>query len=135
MNDVISWLLSSLEPSIAKSVQWHKIAKDIWDELQERYGCSSSAQLYCLQEELSQLTQDSTMSIADFYTKFKTIRDEIDHLNPLPTCTCEECSCTLTQKFYKIQQHQGLTQFLMTLDPKYTQVHSTILMMPELPTI
>lgn len=70
---VIGWLLSSFEPNIAKSVQCHKTAKDIWDELQEQYGRSSSAQLYCLQEELTQLTQDSTMSIAEFYTKFKTI--------------------------------------------------------------
>lgn len=136
VNDVvISWLLSSLEPSIAKSVQWHRTAKEIWDELQERYGCSSNAQLYSLQEELGQLTHDPDMSIVDFYTKFKTIWDELDHLNPLPICSCDECSCKITQQFYKLQQNQRLTHFLMKLDPKYSHIRSTILMMPELPTI
>lgn len=98
-NDVvIGCLLSSLEPSIAESVQWHKTAKEIWDELHERYGRSSNAQLYSLQEELGKLTQDPDETIADFYTKFKTIWDELDHLNPLPSCSCDECSCNLTQK-------------------------------------
>lgn len=93
VNDfVIGWLLSSLEPNITKSLQWHKTAKDILDELQQRYGRCSSTQLYSLQEELGHPTQDSTITIAEFYTKFKTIWDEIDHLNPLPTCSCE-CSC------------------------------------------
>ena len=61
--------------------------------------------------------------------------NELDHLNPLPSCSNDECSCNLTQKFYKLQQNQRLTQFLMKLDSKYTQMRSTILMMPELLTI
>ena len=102
-NVIIGWFLSSLEPNITKSVQWHKTAKEIWDELHERYGRSSNAQLYSLQEELSQLTHDPDMSIAEFYTKIKSLWDELDHLNPLPSCSCDECSYNLTQKFYKLQ--------------------------------
>ena len=93
----------------------------VWDELHERYGRSSNAQLYSLQEELGQLYQDSDESIAEFYTKFKTIWDKLDHLNLLPTCSCDEYSCNLTHKFYKNQQNQRLTQLLMKLDSKNTK--------------
>ena len=70
-----------------------------------------------------------------FFTKFKTIWDEIDHLNPLPTCSCDDCSCNPTQQLYKFQKNERLTHFLMKLDSKYTQVRTTILMILELPTI
>lgn len=45
-NPVISWILASLQPSIASSVLYFKTAKDILIDLEERFSQSSGPQLY-----------------------------------------------------------------------------------------
>lgn len=47
-NIVIGWILSALNPIIAKSVIWFKTEREIWVELEERYGQSSTAELFAL---------------------------------------------------------------------------------------
>lgn len=75
------------------------------------------------------------MSIADYFTRVKSLWDEINHLDPVPMCSCNTCSCGLVKKFLKSQQDQKLIQFLMRLDDQYSQARTNILMMSELPTI
>ena len=72
-NVIIGWIIAILENSIAKSFLSYKTAKEIWDELQERYGQSSNAQRFSLQEELNNLVQTPGMSIYDFFTRIKTL--------------------------------------------------------------
>lgn len=45
---VISWMLASLETSIAKSVLYLKTAREIWLDLEERFCQSSGPQLYTI---------------------------------------------------------------------------------------
>ena len=48
------------------------------NDLEERFGKSSSAQLYSLQEDLANLNQTSSMSIANHFTREKSLWDEIN---------------------------------------------------------
>lgn len=75
------------------------------------------------------------MNITEYYTKVKSVWDEIDSLNPLPTCVCNGCTCTLTKKVLKLQQDQHLMSFLMKVDDQYGPVKTNILMLPELPNV
>ena len=52
-NVVMGWLLSVIDEKIANTLQWLKTAKDIWDELEERYGQTSCAQLFSIQQRTS----------------------------------------------------------------------------------
>lgn len=54
-NVVMGWIISVLEDSIANSILSYKTSKDIWNELNERYGQSSNAQMFSLQEEMNAL--------------------------------------------------------------------------------
>ena len=65
----------------------------------------------------------------------KSLCDEIDHLSPLPTCSCNGCVCGLTKQYLKLQRDQHMLNFLMKLDNHFNQVHTNILMMDQLPTI
>lgn len=47
---VLSWLLNSLSKEIADSVIYSKTAKDLWKELDNRFGRSNGAQLLSLAE-------------------------------------------------------------------------------------
>lgn len=77
-NVVMGWIIAVLEDSIAKSVLSYKTAKEIWYELGERYGQSTNTQLFSMQEELNNLVQTPNMSIAEFFTKMKTLWGELD---------------------------------------------------------
>lgn len=69
------------------------------------------------------------MSVAEYFTRVKSLWDEIDDLRPLPTCTCT------TNNFLKIQQDQRVMAFLMKLDPQFHQVRSNLLMSKDLPDV
>ncbi|CAO2841301.1 unnamed protein product [Amaranthus hypochondriacus] len=92
-------------------------------------------QLYSLQEELSNISHQPNQHNADYFTKMKTIWDEIDHLNPLPTCTCIGWKCSLSKKIIKLQQEQRTMIFIMHDNDDFRQVCTNILMMEPLPTV
>lgn len=96
-NMVTGWIIASLERHIAKSIMYFKIASDIWNDLEARFGNPSSSQLYRLQEQLINVFQEPNMSVAEYFTRVKSLWDEIDDLRPLPDCTCN--SSANFQKF------------------------------------
>ncbi|XP_019236265.1 PREDICTED: uncharacterized protein LOC109216556 [Nicotiana attenuata] len=130
---VISWLLNSLSKAIAESVLYTKTAKEILDELEERFGQSSGPQLYHLQKEISESTQGN-LDIAGYYTKLKKLWDELDSLDVCQHCTCD-CSCGGKLKNYKSQQDSRLIQFLMGLNDTYAAARSNLLLLSLLPSL
>lgn len=134
-NMVLGWLIASLDRVVAKSVLYNKYTSEIWSDLEERFGVSTSAQIYSLHEELSNVSQEANMSITEYFTKVKSIWDKLDNLSPLPTCVYNGCSCGLTKKVLKLQQDQRLMSFLMKVDEQYGPVKTNILMLPELPHV
>ncbi|XP_021760231.1 uncharacterized protein LOC110725064 [Chenopodium quinoa] len=106
-NMIISYILISLDNTLAKSVIFFSTTSEIWKDLEDRYSVVSGPQIYSLQQTLSQLEQGSD-SIAVFFTKIKGIWDQVSATNPIPTCNCTRCICNLTQKFLKFQQDERL---------------------------
>lgn len=124
---VISWLLFNLDENIARSVLFLKTARAIWRDLEERFGYASMPQISSLEQKLADLHQEQ-LSVSEFYTKLKTIWDSLNAY-PLPTCTCEKCSCKITGRIQKMQQEQRVLQFFMKLNDNFSAVRGNILMM------
>ena len=105
----------TLDESISQSVFYHKLAQEIWAELEERYGFSSSTHLYSVQEKLFSLKHTEGMTVVEFSTQVKTIWDEMDNLISIPICNC--CSkCEINKEVIKIQTNQRILHFLMKID-------------------
>lgn len=68
------WLLFSLEKQIAKSVWYYKKARDIWHDLEERYGQASGTQLFSLQQQISEM-QQGKMFVSSFFSAIKALWD------------------------------------------------------------
>ncbi|CAO2825065.1 unnamed protein product [Amaranthus hypochondriacus] len=134
-NMVIGWLIASMDRSIAKSIMYCATAREIWSELEERFGQASLAQLYSLQEALMNMRQAPDQHIAEYFTKMKAVWDELDHLSPLPYCTCSRCSCGLTKKFLTLHQEQRMMHFLMKVHEGFQQVRTNILMLDQSPSV
>ena len=136
VNDmVIGWLLNAMDEKVSGSVLYFKTAKEIWDELEHRFGQSSSALLFSVEEHIGKINQSCNNSIEDFYTQIKGLWDEVDALDPLPVCSCKSSECEISSKILKSQQRRRLIQFLIKLDDRYHQARSSILMLKDVPTV
>ncbi|XP_021726595.1 uncharacterized protein LOC110693728 [Chenopodium quinoa] len=63
---VVGWILGVLGPITKKSVFFYKTSRDMWQDLEERYGHVSSAQLYALQEEINEFVSVMVVDTAKF---------------------------------------------------------------------
>ena len=72
---IISYILRSLDSSIARSVLFLTTSREIWLDLEERYFQTSGPQLYTLQQSLADLKQDDNTAVVDFFTQIKAIWD------------------------------------------------------------
>lgn len=129
---VLSWMLNSLSKEIADSVIYSKTTKDLWKELEDKFGQSNETQIYHLQKELSDLVQSSN-DIAGYFTKIKSLWMS-DALNSSINCLCD-CQYGGKRKMAKSTQDERLIQFLMGLNDVYAAGKSNILMLSPLPSV
>jgi len=73
---VICWVLNSLVPKISKSCTYVASAKQLWDELGERFGQISGPLVFQLQRELNNISQEYT-SVSVYFSKLKRVWDEL----------------------------------------------------------
>ncbi|XP_019265999.1 PREDICTED: uncharacterized protein LOC109243507 [Nicotiana attenuata] len=130
---VTSWILNSLSEDLADSLQYVNDAKELWQELEDRYDQTNGAKLYQLQKEINDLSQ-GTLDITGYYTKMKRLWEELNTLNAHAQCNCQ-CICGAKANMQKAEQDHKLIQFLMGLNEVYTVVRGIILMMNPLPNI
>ncbi|XP_059290878.1 uncharacterized protein LOC132044419 [Lycium ferocissimum] len=130
---VLSWLLNSLSKEIAESVLYSVSAKDLWRDLEERFGQANGAKLFQIQKDLNAVTQGNT-SVSTYLTKMKSLWDELDALNTFSACVCT-CICGAKEKRHKAHQDERLLQFLMGLNDVFIGVRSNILLSSPLPSI
>lgn len=85
-NDVVmSWILNVLTRNIADSIIYAKFARQMWIELKERFGQINVAKLYQVQKEMCNVNQ-GTNDIATYFTKVKSLWDELDDLDEISAC-------------------------------------------------
>ncbi|KAJ1380798.1 Gag-polypeptide of LTR copia-type [Sesbania bispinosa] len=77
------------------------------------------------------ISQEPIMIVTDFYTKFKSLLDELGDFQPLPECTCG-ASKELAQR----EEEQHIHLFLGGIDnDRYHNVKGTILNVDPLPPL
>nr|XP_009608393.1 uncharacterized protein LOC104102399 [Nicotiana tomentosiformis] len=124
-NIVLSWLLNSLSKEIAESVLFSQSANDLWSDLEDRFGQANRAKLFQLQKELSSVVHGNS-SVSTYFTKMKSLWDELDALNTFSVCVCE-CECWAKVKSLKAHQDERLLQFLIGLNDIFIgrEIHAT----------
>ncbi|XP_070049731.1 uncharacterized protein [Nicotiana tomentosiformis] len=130
---VTSWILNSLSKDLADSLQYVNDAKELWQELEDRYDQTNGAKLYQLQKEINDQSQ-GTLDITRYYTKIKKLWEELNTLSIHAQCSCQ-CVCGAKANMRKAEQDMRLIQFLIGLNEVYTVVRRSILMINPLPSI
>jgi len=126
---VMSWILNVLTKNNANSIIYAKTARQMWIELEEQFVQINGAKLYHVRKELCSTSQGAD-DIASYFTKVKSLWDELDDLDEIPSCTY-----SYAEQMHKRDQKQKLLQFLMGLNEDYNTVRGNIFMMRPLPSI
>lgn len=132
-NDLVcSWILSSLDETIATSVLYFANASEIWFDLEDRFGIASMAQVYALEQQLTDLAQ-GCKTVSQFFTEIKILWDAMTDASPLECCTCNKCICNVNQRIRQRQQNHRLIQFMINLGDRFSAIRGNILMQQPLP--
>lgn len=115
---VRSWILGSLSKDLAKTFVYCYDAKDIWEELKERFGEGNGPQVYRIQSEIVSVQQGNN-SLANYFNKLKKLWDDVNRLRPLLYCQCSGCNCGLSRKLAERESSVQAIQFLMGLNEKF----------------
>ncbi|XP_057529777.1 uncharacterized protein LOC130808316 [Amaranthus tricolor] len=131
---VISWLLHSCKENISSSVLYCNSAADIWKELKNRFSQSNGPKILQIDKELNSFEQGN-LSIAEYFTKLKSLWDAYDSLVKIPKCSSGLCTCDVNGSIVELIKNQRLYKFLMGLNGAYKNVRGNILMIKPLPDV
>ena len=127
---VISWMFNVIDKSLHSSVAYAQTAKDMWEDLKERYAVGNAPRVHQLRSEIVNLKQEG-MTVAAYYAKIKGMWDELNQYIEIP-----ECTCGAAQAIVKSREDEKAHQFLMGLDDTtFGTVRSSILALDPLPTL
>ncbi|PNX88427.1 hypothetical protein L195_g044532, partial [Trifolium pratense] len=131
-----SWIMNSVEESIAQSIVYLENVIDVWNELKERFSRGDFIRISELQIEIYGLKQ-GTKSISEFFTALKLLWVELEAYLPMPVCNCpHKCMC-VTGIVNARTQHDLIRtiRFFTGLNDSFDLVRSQILLMDHLPQI
>ncbi|KAJ0469311.1 hypothetical protein HanIR_Chr14g0706531 [Helianthus annuus] len=128
------WLTTAMEKEIRVSVKYANSAEEIWKDLQERFGKENAPRAYELKQLLMMTKQDGS-SVSAYYTKLRTIWDEISAVFSIPRCSCAGCTCGASKKITDSKDKERLYEFLLGLDNEYSTIRTQILAMKPIPSL
>ncbi|KAL2247952.1 UNVERIFIED_CONTAM: hypothetical protein Sindi_2647500 [Sesamum indicum] len=131
---VASWILNSIKRELADCFMYTNASRELWKQLENRYGQSNGPMEYQIKKELGATVQ-GTLSLSAYLAKLTKLWDELTCISPTPSCTCGNCTCGATAESVKIKENDQLIQFLMGLNEAYDSVRAQILVMDPKPDI
>ncbi|XP_014502000.1 uncharacterized protein LOC106762540 [Vigna radiata var. radiata] len=132
---ILSWMTKTLSPHIAESVIYVEEAKELWDELKERFSKGDYFKISNLLQDIHSIKQGER-GVSQFFTDLKILWEELESLRPIPVCTCEiPCSCDLSKVSLKYREMEHVIYFLKGLNDSYNTVKTQILLMDPLPNV
>jgi len=121
---VTAWLYNVIDKNLHGSVAYTSTPRAIWIDLTERYSQGNTIPIHQLKREIALVGQDN-LSVTKYFTKLKSLWDELGTYQMLPGCTCD-CKCG--KAMASMLEQERVHQFLMGLDgKKFNTVRSNIL--------
>ncbi|KAL5573648.1 hypothetical protein UlMin_023245 [Ulmus minor] len=84
---VMSWILHAISFEITDSVMYIDNVKEMWNDLHDRFHQNNGHRVFQIKQLLNVLYQGSD-EVSTYFTKLKTLWDELRDFRPLPACDC-----------------------------------------------
>ena len=133
---LVSWITNTFHPEVLSILSKYDNAKRLWDDLHECFSVVNRPRIHQLKTELTKCEQTKTMAVNVYYSKLGVLWDELDHHDPIISCTCGHCNCNVGQAYEKGRDNDRLQQFLLGLCSEYYgNLRSTLLSQVPLPSL
>lgn len=73
---LVSWILNTIEPTLRSAASYLENAKDLWQDLKERFSVANGPRIQRLKATLFECKQRG-QTIVECYGKMKTLWDEL----------------------------------------------------------
>ena len=113
------------------SILFGGTAKEIWNDVRDRFEQSNGPRIFQLRHEFTNLSQDQ-QTIGVYFTKLKAVHQDLCGFKP--ECTCE-CSCGGKAMLNEFAESEYVMQFLMGLNDTYKHARGQVLLMEPIPPI
>ncbi|XP_074288210.1 uncharacterized protein LOC141613377 [Silene latifolia] len=118
-----TWLRNVIDSKLHPSITFTLTVAETWDELKDRFSAGNAPRVHQLKGELNECKQ-GRLSVVEYYTKLKTIWDELANYSKVPKCTCGAA-----MMMAKEREEEKVHQFLMGLDTAlYGTIRNNLLM-------
>ncbi|KAL5557346.1 hypothetical protein UlMin_039582 [Ulmus minor] len=104
-------------------------AENMWNDLHDRFHQINGPRVFQIKQLLNVLYQGAD-DVNGYFTKLKTLWDELKDFRPIPSCNCGGMKALMDY-----QQQEYVLQFLMGLNESFAQIRAQILMQDPLPPI
>lgn len=92
---LVSWITNTIDPEVSLTLSYYDNAKNLWDDLHERYFVVNGTRIQQLKPEIIRCEQSKTMHVATYFGKLKVLWDELALHEPLLLCKCGELGLAL----------------------------------------
>ncbi|KAJ1378331.1 Retrotransposon gag domain [Sesbania bispinosa] len=83
---VVSWILNTIETSLRSTISYMENAKELWDDIKERFSVVKGPRIQQLKSELAEC-KEKGMTMVNYYGKLKKLWDKLGNYQQIPTCT------------------------------------------------
>lgn len=127
---IVAWLLNSLSPTIAASVEILSSAAEVWKTLKKLYSGEGNVMLMAETEErLSELRQEDK-SVMEYVAELQHLWADLDHYDPLEL---HHADCIAATR--KWIERRRVMKFLKGLNSEFEGRRAALYHQPSLPTL
>ncbi|XP_074296874.1 uncharacterized protein LOC141627531 [Silene latifolia] len=105
-----AWLRNVIDEKLHPSITFTVTVAEIWEELKGRYAAGNAPRVHQLKSDLYECKQGRE-SVVEYYTRLKTIWDELANYSKVPKCTCGAGAMIIKER-----EEAKVHEFLMGLD-------------------
>ncbi|XP_062103425.1 uncharacterized protein LOC133814487 [Humulus lupulus] len=122
-------VMTSFSIEITQSIMFHDHASDMWTDLSKLFNQRNGPRVFQLKTHLHAL-QQGDHSVNNYFTKIKTLWDELKEFQPTTFCTCGAL-----KSIHEFYNQDEVHQFMTSLNESYNSVRAQILLLDPLPPI
>ncbi|XP_020240779.1 uncharacterized protein LOC109819453 [Asparagus officinalis] len=126
---VYIWLLNSLVPTIAATVDGIEKVKDVWEKLRRTYdGVGNNLRVFQIKGEVDATVQGER-TVQEYATELERLWLDYDHFSP--RASCKDPGCKEREAFLQ----ERTMVFLKGLTSEFAQRIALLLAQPKIPTL
>lgn len=124
-----AWIKNSMIPERQRSFAYATSAKDLWDNIKEKYGQRNDILLSKLKKSISNFKQNN-LSLTSYYSQLHNLMNELENMEPKNRCICDA-----RYDVTETKERDRMIQFVNGLNDSYEVVKNQILLIDPLPSM